>query len=157
MSVSRKEKDKSSSSIGRKLALIGDWIIIVLFFLIALFIIVGYLQPVVEKEGITPIIDGRAIKVQLFGGCRRPDEVMEIAELLRKIGIDVMEIQSTSGFTYPNSLIVDRTGNSAVADSLAKILGLSKDRVVVQKYNLMLDATIVIGLDYPSIKKKLNG
>jgi len=135
MSVSRKEKDQHSSSFGRKLALIGDWIIIALFFIIVLFIAVGYLQPVVEKPGVPPIIDGRAIKVQLFGGCRRPDEVMEIAELLRKLGIDVMEIQSTSGFTYPNSLIVDRTGNPSVADSLAKLLGLPNERVVIQKYN----------------------
>lgn len=157
MSASRKEKDKKEPSFSRKLAPILDWAIIIIFVLTALFIIVGYLQPVVHRERDTKVIDGRAFKVQVFGGCGRPDAVMEIAEQFRKNGIDVLEIETESGFTYPYSLIVDRVGNKAVADSLASLLGLSENRVVLQKYNLMLDATIVVGLDYPIILKHLNG
>lgn len=157
MSAPRKEKDRQESTLGRKIIAIADWAIIIVVLLIAVFIIVGYLQPVVEKPSARKIPDGRSFKVQLIGGCRRPDEVKNIAEKLRKAGIDVIEIQSAGSFTYPSSLVIDRTGNNAVADSIARLLGLSSDKVVIQKYNLMLDATIVIGLDYPTITKKLSG
>ena len=157
MPASRKVKERGKSSFGQKIVPIIDWAVIAVVLIVAVFIIVGYLQPVVKKPVTPRIIDGRAFKVQLFGGCRRPDEVMKIAEQLRKIGIDVVEIKNESGFTYPKSLIVDRVGNKAVADSLAHLLGLPESRVIVQKYNLMLDATIVIGLDYPRIIQQLNG
>jgi len=132
-----------------------DWSIIAVLAAVAIVIIVGYLQPVVEKQTEPRLIDGRAIKVQLFGGCRRPGDVMQIAESLRKLGIDVVEIENESGFTYPSSLVVDRLGNPSIADSLCSLLGLPEDRIVLQKYSLMLDATIVIGLDYPKILEKL--
>ena len=132
-----------------------DWAVIVFFGLAAVIVTIGYLLPVKTEPPKSILPDGKSIKVELFGGCSRGNEVVYIAVLMRKLGIDVAEIEKESGYIYPKSLLVDRRGNPALADSLVKLLGLPKDRIVVQRYNLVVDATVVIGLDYPQIIKKL--
>ncbi len=149
---SRKEKQNPNES---KLTGLFDWTVIILFGLIAIFIVVGYILPT-KIEPPKPILpDGKSIKVELFGGCGRGSEVIRIASLIRRLGIDVSEIKKESGYLYPKSLVVDRKGNPALTDSLVNLLGLPKDRVVIQRYDLIVDATVVIGLDYPLILKKL--
>ena len=142
---------KADSENKRGITRILDYFVIAVLGLAAIFITVGYFLPPEEQPPAREIPDGRSIKVQLFGGCGRGSEVMRLADRLREIGIDVVDIHKESGNLYPYSLVVDRRGNSAVAESLAHLLGLPEDRVVVQRYNLMVDATIVVGLDYTGL------
>ncbi|HHS50051.1 MAG TPA: LytR family transcriptional regulator [candidate division Zixibacteria bacterium] len=134
-----------------------DWAIIIVVLVAGFFIVAKYLMPPKHEPSPRVLPDKGAIKVELFGGCGRRTEVLKIADMLREIGIDVVDIKQESGFLYPASLIVDRTGAPLVADSLARLVGLPPDRVVIQRYNLMFDATIVVGLDYLVIIEKLKG
>jgi len=149
------QKNKSPSSVSNKVAGIFDWCIIAVVGLVAIVVIIGYFVPAKEPPLERKLPGAGDIKVQLFGGCGRSSVVTHIVDLLRKTGIDVVDIEEESGFIYPSCLVIDRRGNPALADSLAKVLALPNDRIVQQRYDLVVDATIVIGLDYPRIIKKL--
>ena len=155
MAKTRKTKKKNGASGSKALLRFADWAIIIVVGLAGLFIAGKYILPKKEPPHQRRVPDKGAIEVELFGGCGRGSEVMRIAGQLRKMGIDVVNIKKESGYLYPSSLIVDRRGNNIIADSLAKLVGLPRDRIVLQRYDLMVDATIVVGLDYPTIVKKL--
>jgi len=157
MAKTSKKKDKTSS-FKNLITRLFDWFVICTLGLIAVFILVGYLLPVKEKEVEARVPDRNSILVELFDGCGRKDVVQDIRIHLIEKGIDVPQVSRT-GYTYPVSLVVDRIGakaNPGVADSLSRILGVSEDQVVLQRIEgLQVDATIVIGLDYPKIIEKL--
>ena len=152
----KKGIEKRSSSGSKRHLKILDWTIIVFIVLAGGYIMWQYSVPAKELPPQHRVPDKGAIKIELFGGCGRGSEVMRIAGYLREIGVDVVDIKQESGYIYPSSLIVDRCGNSIIADSLAGLIGIPKNRVVLQRYDLMVDATIVVGLDYPTIVNKLS-
>jgi len=149
MAISRDKKNRGNRE-EKPATRIIDWIIIIPIGLVALFVFIGYMLPpkTPEPEPILP--DAGAIRIQLFGGCSRRVKVLEIGDLLREHGVDVTETVNSNSI-YPYSLVVDRIGNRSIADSLKKILGLPDDRVILQRRNMIVDATVVIGLDYPSM------
>jgi len=52
-----------------------------------------------------------------------------------------------------NSMIIDRVGNIKNAKRVANILGIPEKNVIEQKNkNYLLDATVVIGMDYSQLK-----
>ena len=134
---------------------IWDWFVLIFFGLGLLFIFSGYLLKAKNPTRSFDVPGKKSIKIQLFGGCGKQGEIKPIAERLRELGVDVVDITSETGNIYPVSLIIDRRGNRLVADSIASILGLSRKNIVLQRYDLIVDATVVIGLDYPHIKQKL--
>ncbi|MCK5832868.1 LytR C-terminal domain-containing protein [bacterium] len=157
MAKTQQNKIHSENQRLKKTLKVFDWAVIIVLTFVGFFIVGKYLIPEKEEPFSRRIPDKGAIKVELFGGCGKGQDVLKIAELLREMGVDVVDIKQESGYLYPSSLIVDRVGNATVAESLAYLTGLPDDRIILQRYELMVDATIVVGLDYLTIIKKLKG
>ncbi len=146
---------KSDLPLSKRILKVVDWTVIVVLAIVGVYIAIQYFNPNKPEPTAKILPDKGAIKIELFGGCGRGSEVQQIGAKLREIGIDVVDLKQETGFLYPSSIIVDRVGNVQVAESLAGLFGLPRDRIVLQKYDLMVDATVVIGLDYPEILTKL--
>jgi len=139
------------------------FILLFLLFVVITSVFFGVLSVQRKTEkGNTFVLDKsvfskKRMKIEIFNGCKNTKTVLEITDLLRKTGkVDVVDIEKAPGYIYPRSLILDRNNNYVEMKKLADFLGLSYDRILLQKSMIFVDATVVLGLDNSEIKKKLN-
>lgn len=100
----------------------------------------------------TKEIPSEIIQVEVLNGCGVNGIADRFTDYLRDKGVDVVNIGNYISFELEETLIIDRIGNSANANSIADILGV-KERNVFQELNkeYFLDVSIVIGKDYPAL------
>lgn len=137
--------------------LIFDWFVIVI--VIVLFGI-GAIAMVIKPQksqsaGFDKIPEaGKSIVLQVVNGSGKGHAEISITDAIRRIGIDVRDV-GKSEFVYPLTLLLCRSGNMATAESLASLLGLSRDRLLLQKSDIHVDATLILGTDFKETLPKL--
>lgn len=95
----------------------------------------------------------KIIQVEVLNGCGVPGIASRYTHILRKNGFDVVESGNFDNFDVTHTFIVDHSGHLENARRVARALGLSSKRVVEERSkDFYLDATIVIGSDYNSLK-----
>ena len=105
----------------------------------------------------TEVVDApqERITLEVYNGLRQGSITLNILEILRRDGrIDVRTIEKSPTNMYPRTIILDRKGNRQKMEYLAEMLGLPKERILIQKSNQRLDATLVVGIDYTLITEK---
>ena len=153
----RKTPMVSSKSDDSNSWVIFDWISIIVF---AIMLLVGGISALIgptknsSSENISNLSDN-AIILQLFNGSGDIGAVAVISDSLRSRGIDIRSEIKKTKTVYPYTLLLNRKGNDARIDSLANMLKLTNDRVILQKNNDIFDATLVIGRDYKIALAKL--
>jgi hypothetical protein len=104
-----------------------------------------------EEPRIGPVeiaVPGRdAIRVEVLNASGVPGVARRGTERLRSRGFDVVYYGNASGFSPESSVVIDRAGNTAAADSVAGALGLRSVRVNPDS-TLYLDVTVVLGRDW---------
>jgi hypothetical protein len=94
------------------------------------------------------VVPGRdAIRVEVLNASGVAGLARRGTERLRSRGFDVVYYGNASGFAPESSLVIDRTGKMAAADSVAGALGLRSVRVDPDS-TLYLDVTVVLGKDW---------
>lgn len=95
----------------------------------------------------------RGIQVQVLNGCGAPGVAARVTRYLRKNNIDVVLRDNYKSFNVKETFILDRVDNPERMAKIARALGLPQSRIRLQKdENLQVDATIVIGADFKSLK-----
>lgn len=93
------------------------------------------------------------IQIDVMNGCGVPRAATEFTSYLRSRGYDVVEMRNYKSFDVDETLVVDRTGRLEDAQKVAYALGVKKANVVQQiNQDYYVDATVVIGKDYKSLK-----
>lgn len=129
-----------------------------LLFLILLFaLITRVLYPRVEttRTSASNILIGNIIQVEVLNGCGVGGVATQFTTQLRKNGFDVVESGNFDTFDVKNTLVIDRSGNLEHARRVATALGVDEAFILREiSKDFYLDATIVIGADYKSLKMK---
>lgn len=95
----------------------------------------------------------KVIQVEVLNGCGVPGIASRYTHILRKNGFDVVESGNFDNFDITHTFIIDHSGNLDNARHVARALGLSSKRVIEERSkDFYLDATVVIGSDYNSLK-----
>jgi hypothetical protein len=93
------------------------------------------------------------IQVEVLNGCGVPDATDNFTSFLRKNNFDVVQIGNYISFDVEKSLVIDRVGNTANAIKIADALGIDRKNIIQQiNKNYFLDASIVIGKDFDTLK-----
>ena len=133
-----------------------DWFAIILGGIVLL---VGGISALVEPESSgtkrTGPVSGEKIVLQLFNGTGDKTAIAPLSDSLRAMGIDIRDEVRGSRSVYPYTILLDRHGNPKLVDSLATLLGMPHDRIVLQRNRDIYDATLVIGKDYKQILTKI--
>ena len=88
------------------------------------------------------------IQVEVLNGSGTSGLTDKAVDFLRKEKFDVVSKGNYESFDVLETMIIDRTGNSANAEAVAKALGV-KTKIIQQiNSNYLLDVTVVIGKDY---------
>jgi len=92
-------------------------------------------------------VEGREIRIQVLNGCGVPGAGSGMASVLRLAGgMDVVEIGNADQFDFESSLVLDRTGNPALAERVSRILDGAP--VIKQRQaNSPGDVTVIVGYD----------
>ncbi|CAN5837136.1 LytR C-terminal domain-containing protein [soil metagenome] len=94
-----------------------------------------------------PVPDRDAIRVEVLNASGVSGLARRGTETLRSRGFDVVYYGNASGFSPESSVVIDRVGNVAAADSVAGALGLQSVRIEPDS-TLYLDVTVVLGRDW---------
>ena len=134
-----------------------DWAVVIIF---AIVFLVGVISALVQPGRRDEVqqkfpIPGSSIVVQVFNGSGNINAAVEITDSLRKYGIDVRGVVKNAKNIYPYTLLLNRKGDESKCDSLAKILGLPDDRIIIQRNNDIFDVTLVLGKDFKNALAKL--
>lgn len=104
-----------------------------------------------EPQVLEPV--SRSLQIEVLNGCGKEGLAKDITYYLRQKDVDVVSQGNYANFNVRKSMIIDRAGNSEKMEILAKILGISPDQIQVKvEPNLQLDATVVLGKDYKTLR-----
>lgn len=111
--------------------------------------------PRIENQRATdnPDLIGDVIQLEVLNGCGVPGLANDFTSVLRKNGFDVVETGNFKNFDMQNTVVIARTFDTKNAERVAKALGIEQEHVFIEaSEDFYLDATVVIGSDYKSLK-----
>jgi len=95
---------------------------------------------------------GEILQVEVRNGCGVAGVAGTATEYLRRHHLDVVASGNWTRFDEPHTRVIDRVGNREGALRVARVLGLDAARVTEEiDPRPMVDATVVIGLDYAAL------
>lgn len=133
-------------------AAIGFLSLLLVLLLFGLFTRVVY--PRIENQRVkdTKLI-GKVIQLEVLNGCGVSGLANDFTSALRRNGFDVVETGNFKNFDMQNTVVIARNFDSKNAQRVADALGISPENVFIEaSEDYYLDATVVIGSDYKSLK-----
>lgn len=144
--------EKNSSDLFVNIGL-GFTSVLVLILTIALGTRIIYPRVQTQRSTEVPQLIGEIIQLEVLNGCGVSGLATKFTDFLRTNGFDVIESGNFHNYDVQESFVIDRTGNKQHAHQLAKALGINQSNVIQQiSPNYYLDATLVLGADYKSLK-----
>lgn len=113
------------------------------------------IYPRIENQRATnnPELIGDIIQLEVLNGCGVPGLANDFTSALRKNGFDVVETGNFKNFDMQNTVVIARTFDTKNAKRVADALGIAQEHVFIEaSEDFYLDATVVIGSDYKSLK-----
>lgn len=93
------------------------------------------------------------IQVEVLNGCGVAGLADDFTAALRKHGFDVVRTGNFDNYNMQHTTIISRSVDKKNAQRVAKALGIDKAQILIEASDdYYLDATIVIGSDYQSLK-----
>lgn len=101
-----------------------------------------------QKELISNVI-----QLEVLNGCGVAGLADQFTSTLRKSGFDVVESGNFDNFNMEQTTVIARTIDRDNARRVARALGIDEENILVEASDdFYLDATVVIGSDYRSLK-----
>jgi len=134
-------------------AIIGFLSLLLVLLLFGLFTRVVYPRIQNKRAEKNPNLIGKVIQLEVLNGCGVPGLANNFTTTLRKNGFDVVETGNFKNFDMQNTVVIARTTDEKNAQRVADALGVDPKNVFVESSDdFYLDATVVIGSDYKSLK-----
>ena len=96
---------------------------------------------------------GDFIQLEVMNGAGVDGLAAEMSDYLRDVGFDVVAVDNYVQSDMARTVVMDRIGNPDAAQQIALALGLEEDRIQQElKPTWFLDASVIIGQDYASLK-----
>ncbi|NBW93263.1 MAG: LytR family transcriptional regulator [Bacteroidetes bacterium] len=96
---------------------------------------------------------GDFIQLEVMNGAGVDGLAAEMSDYLRDVGFDVVAVDNYVQSDVARTVVMDRIGNPDAAQQISLALGLEEDRIQQElKPTWFLDASVIIGQDYASLK-----
>ena len=98
----------------------------------------------------------RVFVIEVLNGSGRKGVAMDTAGFVKRKGIKVKRFGNAGSFQYKQTLLIDWKGSLEKALAIANLLHIDPQHIIVyDRPEKPLDATVVIGRDWESIREKL--
>jgi hypothetical protein len=136
-------------------AVIGFLGLLLCFLLFGLFSRLIYPRIKNHRTGGNQKLIGNVIQVGVLNGCGVSGIADKFTAALRNSGFDVVKTGNFNNFNMEHTTVISRTSNKKNARRVARVLGINPSHILMETSpNYYLDATIIIGSDYHSLKFK---
>lgn len=106
-----------------------------------------------QRSRENPELIGQIIQLEVLNGCGVPGLANDFTSVLRNNGFDVVETGNFDNFDMQHTVVISRNFDSRNAERIAEALGVDSKRVFIEaSEDFYLDATVIIGSDYKSLK-----
>ncbi len=93
------------------------------------------------------------VQVEVVNGCGVPGLAADVRSYLRAAGFDVVGVGDARPYRQKQTLVIDRGGGPEAARRVAAALGVASERVQHEpRPEEYLDASVVLGMDYKTLK-----
>lgn len=134
-------------------AAIGFLSLLLVLLVFGLFTRIIYPRIETQRSEIQPQLIGDIIQVEVLNGAGVSGLANDFTSTLRRNGFDVVQTGNFDNFDMQETLIISRTFNTSNAERVARALGIQEKNILVEaSEDFYLDATVVIGSDYKSLK-----
>lgn len=134
-------------------ASIGFLSLLLALLIFGLFTRIVYPRIENQRTNNSPELIGEIIQLEVLNGCGVPGLANDFTSTLRENGFDVVETGNFKNFDMQNTVVIARTFDANNAHRVADALGVSEENVFIEaSEDFYLDATVVIGSDYESLK-----
>lgn len=134
-------------------AVIGFLGLLLFLLLVGLFTRLIYPRIENQRSRDNPELIGQTIQLEVLNGCGVPGLANDFTSILRNNGFDVVETGNFENFDMQNTIVIARSFNSQNAQRIADALGVDQKHVFIEaSEDFYLDATVIIGSDYKSLK-----
>ena len=119
---------------------------------INIFLVGAVIFSAIPQKPVTPASVSPEIKVkgaiEVLNGSGKHGFNDKIVNFLRQKGLDVVHSSNYHLSNVPETIIIQRNGNSIPAYYIASLLSIDSARVVnIQNKDFLLDATVILGRD----------
>ena len=134
-------------------AVIGFLSLLLLLLVFGLFTRIVYPRIQTQRAEEKPELIGEIIQLEVLNGCGVSGLANEFTSALRKNGFDVVQTGNFDNFDMQETVVISRTFNTENARRVANALGINEKNILIEaSEDFYLDATVVIGSDYKSLK-----
>ena len=152
----RKETQNSKNMTNVKRSMNNFVLNILIFLLLTVIIYLSYsLFVKLNSNEITEIElrdygkHSEIIQVEVLNGCGVSGIADRFTDYLRENGVDVVKTGNYIQFDIDETIVIDRIGNKANSNFVAKLLNVRQGNSIAQINNdYFVDVTIIIGRDY---------
>ncbi|MEW6751047.1 MAG: LytR C-terminal domain-containing protein [Candidatus Latescibacterota bacterium] len=89
------------------------------------------------------------IRVEVLNGCGAPNVAAQLTRRARTLGLDVIDEGNAEGFSFLESMVIDRRGNMDRARAVASALGIPNCiQQVSNDPSRLAEVSVVIGRDH---------
>jgi LCP family protein required for cell wall assembly len=79
------------------------------------------------------------------------------ADILRELGLNIVEVANADRMDYPQTRLIDYTGNPYTTQYLLELMDLTQSQILIQPVeDSDIDVAVVMGYDWFSILQKMN-
>jgi hypothetical protein len=133
-------------------AAIGFLSVLLILLVAALFTRLIYPRIVNERTELESELISDIIQIEVLNGCGVPGIANAYTGLLRKNGFDVVETGNFETFQLQETVIISRNGVKDNALRVARALGVSEDKVIIESSpDFYLDVSVIIGHDFEKL------
>lgn len=148
MTANKKESNNQALN-----AVIGFLSLLLLLLVFGLFTRIVYPRIQTQRAEEKPELIGEIIQLEVLNGCGVSGLANEFTSALRKNGFDVVQTGNFDNFDMQETVVISRTFNTENARRVANALGIKEKNILIEaSEDFYLDATVVIGSDYKSLK-----
>ncbi|MDZ7716032.1 MAG: LytR C-terminal domain-containing protein [Balneolaceae bacterium] len=148
MTANKKESNNQALN-----AVIGFLSLLLLLLVFGLFTRIVYPRIQTQRAEEKPELIGEIIQLEVLNGCGVSGLANEFTSALRKNGFDVVQTGNFDNFDMQETVVISRTFNTENARRIANALGIKEKNILIEaSEDFYLDATVVIGSDYKSLK-----
>lgn len=155
MEISKEKKTKNKADKDLKKSYRNISLNVIIIILSVFIVYMGYSiylklskKEIQTEAAVKNLPRSEIIQVEVLNGSGVSGLTDKAVDFLRKNKFDVVSKGNYESFDVLETMVIDRTGNMANAEAVAKTLGV-KSKIIQQiNSNYLLDVTVVIGKDY---------
>jgi LCP family protein required for cell wall assembly len=117
----------------------------------------GAIGPSINADQPGEAAQQEGARVAVLNGAGEEGLAGQAADLLRKFGFNVVEVSNADRMDYPQTHVIDYTGNPYTTQYLMELVNLTQSQILYQRNpDSEIDVAVILGYDWAQVLSVLN-